>query len=532
MSLIHHNKISFLKEPSSSDHTPQSISHRFSPAKSSPFSNKSAFSFTGISNSRLFLSNPASPNGKTADTLQIINSISDVNDVGQVGKALGSVQSVKARIQLVDQIIQKRQEIKDAEDELKLERVTPTIQKLTMNFKKRIRKAKSNDGKLSFQKNLLSLINEEVSPLRPPGKEGSKELNSPKNSMNMLSKSDVPALTRKISLLCPPSKKAGVPSIKLDPSPSNMPSLLLDLGMKPSQSEGTVPEYQLLSPNKQNGTLAQILGPPITSKKTKNRVALLLRQTATSMTKSELPLISDEKKETAVDSKGNKLSSRTRKAITTSLKQAKQEIEKDLYHHLVNNNNQETDSVNILSFRSKKGSLGNIESRVKAKYESHINLKDGSTGNYFVPASFAHRKSSLGILSPPSLLDYEVPKHKALNSYRANATVRHINYDIFATPAPIGNSTNVTMSMKNNSKIMENSMNLKTIIPNDSFMSRLETQLEDVYNQQQNMKELDLKLGHSKSHSHAAKFQKNKVIRLRNNSNDITRISQKKALMT
>jgi len=391
MSLSHKDRISFIKERMNSESTPQLSANRFSPTKSSPFSNKSPFSHNGTPSSKMFFSNPVSPNARTFDTLQIVTSLSDVNSPSQVSKALGSVQNVKARIQLVDQIIKKRQEMKDAEDELKLEKAAPIIQKLTGNFKKRLKKARSNEGKLSFQKTLLSLINEEESPLKPP-KEGST-LNSPKTYLNTLGNVEMPGESRRVSILLSPNKKE-VPSIKLDPQSLN-PSIF-DWGIRSSLSEGTVQESHLLSPNKTKGTLAQILGPSTMSKKTKNKVEILLRQTATSLwmkQPSELPPLDNERKETPEISK-IKISTRSRKSTATSFKEAKQEIEKNLYQYLVNNKNSDA-SGNILTLGTRSGSIGGIESRAQAKFKHHIELKEKSD-NYFVPMSFTTRKFSMG----------------------------------------------------------------------------------------------------------------------------------------
>ena len=422
MSLSQKDRISFIKETMTSESTPQSSANRYSPTKSSPFSSKSPFSFNGTPSSKMFFSHPVSPNAKTFDTLQIVTSLSDVNSPSQVSKALGSVQNVKARIQLVDQIIKKRQEIKDAEDELKLEKAAPVIQKLTVNFKKRLKKAQSNDGKLSFQKTLLSLINEEESPLKP-SKEGSK--------LDV----EMRVESRRVSLLVTPNKKEIIPSIKLDPGSHN-PSLF-DWGIKSSLSEDTVQESQFLSPKKINGTLAQILGPSTMSQKTKTKVELLLRQTATSlmMKPSELPPLENEKKETP-EIRKIKITTRSRKSTATSLKEAKQEVEKNLYQYLVNNKESDASAGNILTLGSKVGSMGDIESRAKTKFKHHIELKEKSD-NYFVPMSFSTPFSARKSSRNDDDDEEKVPKQKVVNSFRShNATVRHISYDVFSNSTP------------------------------------------------------------------------------------------------
>jgi len=90
----------------------------------------------------------------------IINSISDFFNKDQVSKAIASVNSLDGKLQMIDLILKRREEIQAIEEQMKLENAAPIIQKFTENFKMKLAKKYSKNGGVegsAFRKALKKL---------------------------------------------------------------------------------------------------------------------------------------------------------------------------------------------------------------------------------------------------------------------------------------------------------------------------------------------------------------------------------------
>ena len=120
--------------------------------------------------------------------LRVVESISDFNDNKELARAITVGTTVKNRIEILDMIIKRREEAKDAEKEFRLKKALPALKLVTEDFVTKARKIKAKEVPKSFVKTLGSIDSLDYIPitsnadLRRPSKLGEMPTFTPMNN--------------------------------------------------------------------------------------------------------------------------------------------------------------------------------------------------------------------------------------------------------------------------------------------------------------------------------------------------------------
>jgi len=353
----------------------------------------------------VFASTPSTPQKKPKSP-NTLHPPFDVYNKALVRQAIDSAPSVQNRIQIVDQILKRRKELTEAENELKLERAAPIIRKLSMNYRNRMKKAQSNEGRISFKKSMFAVMaSQNNSPaFRPSGqsegfdKTNQSEVESLRNSAEHSFSPYIDAMKGNIELARNPTESSYQGG--MSPSP-------FDLNRGTGYDEiSRLDLNELTKKESESSNLAQSNGTQgLRLKNAKNKIAFLLRQKTTGTQRGLV--FGDENQdqstqaqiETGMNSSFKKRFPQKRKSLAATMIIAKEKIEKDLYKFLVKNDSDKHCKNVVYTSHVRRSITENIESKVKDKYKTFVENKKKIS--YFLPSSFILSKQALPEVSSP-----------------------------------------------------------------------------------------------------------------------------------
>ena len=337
--------------------------------------------------------NGASPNSsfhkglKRSDSHHLISKITDFYDKKQISDAILSIKNVDGRKKFLDSIVQRRSEIEEVENNLKLERVTPMVLKVTARIKKQVL-TKSLGSRFMKSPSQLDPLN-----IKNIGRDSrlSSCSGSEDNTSRMSWRYDDERANANSSIL----KDAAPRSLFSKPVADNLPASISSGG-------------EHLSPVKfhpytvENENVADVESSLRTEKirKTSKILALLTRNIVQkALSPKGLVFKDDEARKQSNDSRGidtvnmnEKDKSLVNRNKSMSLRNGDyhlgvKSLEKDLYRFLVKNENVENVKEVITGLEEpKEPIMKDIEQKAKTKFLSFMNQRRQI--NNMLPNSF------------------------------------------------------------------------------------------------------------------------------------------------